>query len=145
MRRDEGSLVQNIGHSRMLRLRDQLLPMVSLNDLLELPKNIDNGYYVAVLEVKGRRFGLIVDDLLDPQEIVVKPLSRVLRASGVFSGASVLGNGQLALILDIAGLAARGTAKYQWTEQHAWRRSQAHHAKARGGAADHAAVRECKG
>ncbi len=107
MRRDESRMVQTIGDAPMLRLREELLPLVSLNDLLGLAKHIDNGYYVAVLEAKGRRFGLMVDDLLDPQEIVVKPLARVLRASGVFSGASVLGNGELALILDLSGLATR--------------------------------------
>jgi two-component system chemotaxis sensor kinase CheA len=49
---------------------------------------------------------LVVDDLLASEEIVVKPLSRVLREIGLFSGATVLGNGSLALILDVAALAA---------------------------------------
>ena len=106
-RRDEARMVQKIGDAPMLRLRDELLPMISLSDLLRLPRNVENGYYVVVLEAKGTRFGLMVDDLMDPQEIVVKPLARVLRTSGVFSGASMLGNGDVALILDLAGLAAR--------------------------------------
>ena len=64
------------------------------------------GFYIAVLESDGLRFGLVVDDLSSPEEIVVKPLSAVLREIGVFSGATVLGNGTLAMILDVVG--ARG-------------------------------------
>jgi two-component system chemotaxis sensor kinase CheA len=66
---------------------------------------------MAVLEAEGCRYGLVVDDLLAPEEIVVKPLSAVLREIGLFSGATVLGNGTLALILDIAATAARAGVK----------------------------------
>jgi two-component system chemotaxis sensor kinase CheA len=66
---------------------------------------------MAVLEAEGCRYGLVVDDLLAPEEIVVKPLSAVLREIGLFSGATVLGNGTLALILDIATTAARAGVK----------------------------------
>jgi two-component system chemotaxis sensor kinase CheA len=65
------------------------------------------GFYIAVVESDGCRFGLVVDDLMAPEEIVVKPLSEVLREIGVFSGATVLGNGMLAMILDIAATGAR--------------------------------------
>ena len=70
-----------------------------------------HGYYLAVLEAEGCRYGLVVDDLLAPEEIVVKPLSAVLREIGLFSGATVLGNGTLALILDIGATAARAGVK----------------------------------
>jgi two-component system chemotaxis sensor kinase CheA len=53
----------------------------------------------------------VVDDLLAPEEIVVKPLSTVLREIGLFSGATVLGNGMLALILDVGETAARAGVK----------------------------------
>jgi two-component system chemotaxis sensor kinase CheA len=56
--------------------------------------------FIAVLDADGRRFGLVVDGLADPEEIVVKPLSAVLKGIGLFSGATVLGNADLALILD---------------------------------------------
>ena len=65
------------------------------------------GCYIAVLNADGRRFGLVVDGLADPEEIVVKPLSAVLKKIGLFSGATVLGNGELALILDPGAIAAR--------------------------------------
>jgi two-component system chemotaxis sensor kinase CheA len=64
-----------------------------------------------VLDAEGCRYGLVVDDLLAPEEIVVKPLSAVLREIGLFSGATVLGNGTLAMILDIAATAARAGVK----------------------------------
>jgi two-component system, chemotaxis family, sensor kinase CheA len=70
-----------------------------------------HGFYIAVLEAEGCRFGLVVDDLLVPEEIVVKPISRTLREIGVFSGATVLGNGLLAMILDVAAIAARAGVK----------------------------------
>jgi two-component system chemotaxis sensor kinase CheA len=69
------------------------------------------GHYLAVLEAEGCRYGLVVDDLMSPEEIVVKPLSPVLREIGLFSGATVLGNGTLALILDIGATAARAGVK----------------------------------
>ena len=64
-----------------------------------------------MLEADGCRYGLVVDDLMSPEEIVVKPLSPVLREIGLFSGATVLGNGTLALILDVGATAARAGVK----------------------------------
>jgi two-component system chemotaxis sensor kinase CheA len=59
------------------------------------------------LDADGRRFGLVVDGLADPEEIVVKPLSAVLKDIGLYSGATVLGNADLALILDPGSIAIR--------------------------------------
>jgi two-component system chemotaxis sensor kinase CheA len=63
--------------------------------------------FIAVLDADGRRFGLVVDGLADPEEIVVKPLSAVLKDIGLYSGATVLGNADLALILDPGAIAMR--------------------------------------
>jgi two-component system chemotaxis sensor kinase CheA len=63
--------------------------------------------FIAVLDADGRRFGLVVDGLADPEEIVVKPLSAVLKTIGLFSGATVLGNAELALILDPGSIALK--------------------------------------
>jgi two-component system chemotaxis sensor kinase CheA len=60
-----------------------------------------------VLDADGRRFGLVVDSLADPEEIVVKPLNAVLKDIGLFSGATVLGNADLALILDPGAIAIK--------------------------------------
>jgi two-component system chemotaxis sensor kinase CheA len=116
--RDAAQMVERVGASEVYRLRERLLPMVWLDRLLGL-KNAseEHGFYMAVLEAEGCRYGLVVDDLLAPEEIVVKPLSAVLREIGLFSGATVLGNGTLALILDIASVAARAGVKPVMEEQ----------------------------
>jgi two-component system, chemotaxis family, sensor kinase CheA len=109
-RRDRESVVERVGGADLYRLRESLLPLVWLDRVLGLEtdaKGEARDVYVAVLEAAGRRFGLVVDDLRAPEEIVVKPLSAVLREIGMFSGATVLGNGSLALILDVAAMGAR--------------------------------------
>jgi two-component system chemotaxis sensor kinase CheA len=110
--RDAVQAVERVGAAEVYRLRGRLLPMVWLDRLLGLKNSTEShGFYMAVLEAEGCRYGLVVDDLLAPEEIVVKPLSTVLREIGLFSGATVLGNGTLALILDIAATAARAGVK----------------------------------
>lgn len=110
--RDASRVVERVGAAEVYRLRGRLLPMVWLDRLLGLKASTEeHGFYMAVLEAEGCRYGLVVDDLLAPEEIVVKPLSLVLREIGLFSGATVLGNGTLALILDIAATAARAGVK----------------------------------
>jgi len=113
-KREAQKAVEKIGAAELYRLRERLLPMVWLDRLLALETQCTDeahGFYLAVLEAEGCRYGLVVDDLLAPEEIVVKPLSSVLREIGLFSGATVLGNGTLALILDIAATAARAGVK----------------------------------
>jgi two-component system, chemotaxis family, sensor kinase CheA len=112
--REFSQVVQRIGSSELYRLRERLLPMVWLDRLLGLAPDspeMSKGHYLAVLEAEGCRYGLVVDDLMSPEEIVVKPLSPVLREIGLFSGATILGNGTLALILDIGATAARAGVK----------------------------------
>jgi two-component system chemotaxis sensor kinase CheA len=113
--REFAKMVQRIGSAELYRLRERLLPMVWLDRLLGLeadsPETASHGHYLAVLEADGCRYGLVVDDLMSPEEIVVKPLSPVLREIGLFSGATVLGNGMLALILDVGATAARAGVK----------------------------------
>lgn len=94
----------------LYRLRGQLLPLVLLDRMLkpdEKGERADRDLFIAVLDADGRHYGLVVDGLADPEEIVVKPLSAVLKEIGLYSGATVLGNAELALILDPAAIAAR--------------------------------------
>ena len=93
----------------LYRLRGKLLPLVFLGSLLKQNKKLDesNEVYIAVLNAEGRRYGLVIDGLADPEEIVVKPLSSVLKQIGLFSGATVLGNGEMALILDPGAIATQ--------------------------------------
>jgi two-component system chemotaxis sensor kinase CheA len=108
-------LVEQIGAAQLFRLRESLLPIVSLDHLLGIEDTQrtrpEHGFYLAVFEVEGRRFGLALDRLLSSEEIVVKPLTSGLREIGLFSGATVLGNGGLVMILDVSTLAARAGAQ----------------------------------
>jgi two-component system chemotaxis sensor kinase CheA len=95
----------------LYRLRGKLLPLVFLDRLLmpggELKPAAERENFIAVLNADGRQFGLVVDGLADPEEIVVKPLSAVLKNIGLYSGATVLGNADLALILDPGSIAVK--------------------------------------
>jgi two-component system, chemotaxis family, sensor kinase CheA len=101
--------IEWLENAPLYRLRERLLPLVFLNKLLEQTEDAEAGAgcYIAVLNADGRCFGLLVDGLADPEEIVVKPLSAVLKKIGLFSGATVMGNGEMALILDPTAIAAR--------------------------------------
>jgi two-component system chemotaxis sensor kinase CheA len=105
------SAIEWIENAPLYRLRGRLLPLVFLDRLLmpgmESTINAERGTFIAVLDTDGRRFGLVVDGLADPEEIVVKPLSGVLKEIGLFSGATVLGNADLALILDPGAIALK--------------------------------------
>ena len=64
---------------------------------------------IVVLQADGRRFGLIVDGINDTEEIVVKPLGKQLKGVSLFAGATIMGDGRVCLILDVAGICpARG-------------------------------------
>jgi len=103
--------IEWIENAPLYRLRGKLLPLVFLDRLLmpgvEHKMATERDNFIAVLDPDGRRFGLVVDGLADPEEIVVKPLSAVLKDIGLFSGATVLGNADLALILDPGSIALK--------------------------------------
>lgn len=95
------------------RLRGQLLPLVFLRRELGMPVGADPSakgnaaIHIVVLQSDGRAFGLVVDEVNDTEEIVVKPLCKQLKSIKTFAGASIMGDGRVALILDVAGVAQR--------------------------------------
>ena len=99
--------IETIESLRMLRLRSQLLPVLDLAPTLRLGEERRTSGYVAVVAVGQRRFGVLVDRVIDTEEIVVKPLAQVLRKVNVFSGATILGDGSVVLILDPNELAGQ--------------------------------------
>jgi len=127
------SVIEWMEGSPLYRLRGHLLPLIFLDQMLDPTRGSvpstsaaadpfsdvlnetaptvqgQRDDFIAVLDVDGRRFGLVVDGLADPEEIVVKPLSAVLKSIGYYSGATVLGSGDLALILDPGALAAHAS------------------------------------
>jgi two-component system, chemotaxis family, sensor kinase CheA len=113
--------IEWIEDAPLYRLRGQLLQLVFLDRMLTQHKSErlreDRDLFIAVLDADGRRYGLVVDGLADPEEIVVKPLSHVLKDIGLYSGATVLGNGDLALILDPGAIAARAGVSMRAEEQ----------------------------
>src|SRR5262249_35110158 len=62
---------------------------------------------IVVLQADDRQFGLVVDGIRDTEEIVVKPLQKQLKSLNVFAGATIMGDGRVALILDVVGLAQK--------------------------------------
>ena len=103
--------------AEVLRLRGSLLPLVPLKKVLGMEektaeadkKFLDMGVAhatnIIVVETGQQRFGLVVDSLHDSEEIVVKPLGRHLQSCTCLSGATILGDGHVALILDVPGIA----------------------------------------
>ena len=89
----------------VFRLRGQLVPLVTLKEILTNEKTDTSGIQnIAVLKDDQLTFGLIVDDIKDSAEIVVKPLANFLKSIPIYAGATVLGDGSIALTLDVTGL-----------------------------------------
>jgi two-component system chemotaxis sensor kinase CheA len=100
--------IERIKNASVLRLRDQLVPIEHLNVLLKLPepKTPRPEHFVVMMQVGGRRFGIVVDQVVQTEEIVVKPLSPRLRHISIFSGNTILGDGSVIMILDPNGVSA---------------------------------------
>ncbi|HWF41423.1 MAG TPA: chemotaxis protein CheW [Acidothermaceae bacterium] len=101
--------VEYLSGAPVFRLRGTLIPLVWLDHVLDVTDapHVDESVYILVLQADGRRFGLVVDRVLNTEEIVVKPLSRQLKGIGTYAGATILGDGRVALILDVRALARR--------------------------------------
>lgn len=103
--------IEQIGDAEVYRLRGRLLPLVHLDAILghAQPKpaidDEEETVNIVVLQAGDAVFGLVVDSVLDTEEIVVKPLGRLLKEVPVFAGAAIMGDGKVALILDVMGLA----------------------------------------
>lgn len=103
--------VETLNKARVLRLRNRLLPLVSLSEALgiqtheETRKDDENPQFVVVMQVSNVSFGVVVDEVFDTEEIVVKPLSSAVSGVKTFSGATILGDGSVIMIIDPAAVA----------------------------------------
>ena len=106
--------VETINRSPVIRLREKLLPLIELNEVLDLndgdeavekPDWSEREAFVAVCSVGGADFGVIVDRVFDTEEIVVKPVSEIIKNISLYSGNTILGDGSVIMILDPNGLA----------------------------------------
>ena len=103
--------IEHIHDAQVYRLRGNLLPIVHLAKELELKPSghADDALFLIVLQAEGRQFGLAVDGINDTEEIVVKPLGKEMKGLTVYAGATIMGDGKVALILDVMGLARRAS------------------------------------
>ena len=105
---DDAARFDTLHNVRLFRLRDQLMPVVSMADSFSLACHKPNDVTTLVLcQAGSTRFGIIVDDVVDTQEIVVKPVGRLTRAIGCYAGCTILGDGRVVMIVDPAAIAAR--------------------------------------
>jgi two-component system chemotaxis sensor kinase CheA len=103
-----GAKVEYVSGAPVYRLRGRLLPLIRLTSALGGEQGgPDQDIYVAVLKADGHQFGLVVDRVLNTEEVVVKPLAARFKDVGCYAGATILGDGQVALILDVPSLARR--------------------------------------
>ena len=103
--------IEKLCGAPVYRLRGNLLPLAYLNAQLRTApaaaRSTDDEEIIniVVLQADGRPFGLVVDEINDTEEIVVKPLGKQLKGIACFAGATIMGDGRVALILDVVGLA----------------------------------------
>ena len=101
---DSGYIIEQINEHKILRLRDSLLPLISLAEIFKLPDLEENNSIksqcIIVCEVNGENFGLIIDKIYDTEEIVLKPVSKLVRSVGIYSGTTLLGSGDVIMIID---------------------------------------------
>ena len=107
------TVIETIQGAPVYRLRGNLLPLVYLREALGGARptheaHEDTVVNIVVLQADDRQFGLVVDGVNDTEEIVVKPLGKEIKGVAVFAGATIMGDGRVALILDVLGLAQRG-------------------------------------
>ena len=112
--------VERIHGARFYRLRGNLLPLVDLDDVFGMPRGSADAEVVniVVLKADDRQFGLVVSAIHDTEEIVVKPLGALLKGVDVFAGATILGDGHVALILDVLGIATHASIVSEVRDRH---------------------------
>ncbi len=103
---DEKNRIEDLHGAPVYRLRGRLLPIVDLRDQLGSDPAQRDSTNIVVLRADDHTFGLIVDSIEDTEEIVVKPLGRQVKDLSLFAGATIMGDGRIALILDLMGLAS---------------------------------------
>ncbi|TGK02606.1 chemotaxis protein CheA [Leptospira langatensis] len=100
-------MISYVENKQVYQLRGHLLPLIEMGKELGLSASdseVTENKYVVVVHTEKHRFGLLVEEIENPEEIVVKPLSKDLAKINLYTGAAILGDGNVALILDISGI-----------------------------------------
>jgi two-component system chemotaxis sensor kinase CheA len=111
--RIEHTQIHQVNHREAIMLRDQVLPLVNLHQVFGLgddtdaTSELDASRLVVAVHTANRQVGLMVDGLVGEQEIVIKPLGQLVGDVAGVSGAAILGDGSVALIVDVAALIAQ--------------------------------------
>jgi two-component system, chemotaxis family, sensor kinase CheA len=113
-----GKHIEYVHGTPVYRRGGSLLPIAYLNLVLGLKSaGHDEAVSMVVLQAEDRQFGLVVDGINDTQEIVVKPLSKQLKGLTLYAGATIMGDGRIALILDVLGIGQRSGVLAESLEQ----------------------------
>jgi two-component system, chemotaxis family, sensor kinase CheA len=99
-------VIEYVNNAAVMRLRGRLLPLIHLGTLLGIGNGRGGGDYVLIARAGNISFGLIVDNIFDTEEVVVKPVAPILKTLSVYSGNAILGDGVVIMILDANGIAA---------------------------------------
>ena len=99
--------IHQIGDSEFFRLRGEIVPIVRLSKILGLETGERENESLVILNSGAMDFGLVVDEIWDSEEIVVKPLGKHLKNISIFAGATIMGDGKIALILDVVGISRK--------------------------------------
>lgn len=107
---DSSDISPIAGEDKLLHFRDEYIPLINLRSLFKLPPVNDqlDSSLIAIVESGGQKIGLVVDELFGQQQVVIKSLEVNFKRIDGFAGATILGNGRVALILDVEGLIKRG-------------------------------------
>lgn len=99
--------IKTVQNKEVIVLRGQIIPIARLNEVLSVPKgtsNEEDDIFVVVVHVGDHKIGIVVDNLIGQQEIVIKTLGKLLSGLKMLAGATVLGDGHVAMILDVSAL-----------------------------------------
>ncbi len=99
--------IKTVRNREVIVLRGQIIPIIRLGDILNVPRvheTDSDDIFVVVVHIGERKAGIVVDNLIGQQEIVIKTLGKLLAGLKVISGATVLGDGRVAMILDVSAL-----------------------------------------
>ena len=99
--------IKTVRNREVIVLRGQIIPIIRLGDTLNVPRvheTENDDIFVVVVHIGERKAGIVVDNLIGQQEIVIKTLGKLLAGLKVISGATVLGDGRVAMILDVSAL-----------------------------------------
>ncbi|WP_346354608.1 chemotaxis protein CheA [Azotosporobacter soli] len=99
--------IKTVQNKEVILLRGQIIPIVRLGNVLNIPPTVEETpeeLFIVIVHLGEQRAGIVVDNLIGQQEIVIKSLGKLLAGIKVIAGATILGNGQVALILDIGSL-----------------------------------------